>query len=371
MKFRFSIDEKSLYRGVVNDYEKGQTATVHTPLNQSKDPLKWRNDIYEFINNYTSLNVANLPSALVDKCIRKTVSQAGSKLIHLYCFSELLIDGKRFSPEASFALFVKQETDQFIKGKDGKLKKNTHYGRQKLHYPITLKHISDGFNIDNEKVLNAIMDINGGFAYVVHHFEIDSEKKSLNFITSMVGLKNEVLLSNVFIRKKGRGQKRLHTEIQDSPRIQDYIETGKLVLTGDENEEFFKPLKKIDEARRKNGLKGEEYVFNNLGRIVGPNIKNPIHISKTHPQSPYDIEYELDGVKKYLEVKSTSGTKKVFFMSKGERLFMEEYNENYALVLVLKVGKKGQEDHMYTKDQIMSSSMMNREIQDIKFSVVE
>ena len=44
MKYSFNIDEKSLYRGIKNDYKKGQTATVHTPINQSKDKNKWRND---------------------------------------------------------------------------------------------------------------------------------------------------------------------------------------------------------------------------------------------------------------------------------------------------------------------------------------
>lgn len=32
-KIRFKIDEKSLFLGTYNDYKKGQTATVSTPLN--------------------------------------------------------------------------------------------------------------------------------------------------------------------------------------------------------------------------------------------------------------------------------------------------------------------------------------------------
>lgn len=370
MKIRFSIDEKSLYRGIVNNYEKGQSATVHTPLNQSKDPTKWRKDIYDFIANYPSMDVTNLPSVLVDKCIRKTVSQAGTKLVKFYCFSELLIDGKPFSPKASFAIYVKEEIDRLVKGKDGKAKQNVHFGRQKLHYPITLKYISDGFNIDNEKVLNTIMDTNGGFAYVVHHFEIDTLKNSLNFITTMIGLKDAVLLSDVFIRKKGRGQKLHVTAMNSSPRIQEYCETGEQILTHEENEKFYKTLEKIEEARRKNGLMGEEYVFNNIQRIIGKKVMNPVHTSKKYPSSPYDIEYELDGVKMYLEVKSTSGKRKEFYMSREERHFMEQYNENYSLVLVIKVGKKGQKDYIYTMKQIMLSTMMHRVILDMKFSVV-
>lgn len=46
-KIKFKIDEKSLFYGVYNDYKKGQTATVSTPLNQSSNPDKWRKDILE------------------------------------------------------------------------------------------------------------------------------------------------------------------------------------------------------------------------------------------------------------------------------------------------------------------------------------
>ena len=50
MKFRFKIDEKSLFYGLYNDYVRGQTATVSTPINQSKDPDKWHKDIMKLLN---------------------------------------------------------------------------------------------------------------------------------------------------------------------------------------------------------------------------------------------------------------------------------------------------------------------------------
>ena len=61
MKFSFVIDEKSLFIGVKNDYSRGQSPTVHTPLNQSKDRGKWHTDIYEFLAKCKSTDINRLP----------------------------------------------------------------------------------------------------------------------------------------------------------------------------------------------------------------------------------------------------------------------------------------------------------------------
>lgn len=48
MVFRFGIDEKTLFIGAKNYFRRGQSAIVHTPLNQSRDKEKWRKEIYRF-----------------------------------------------------------------------------------------------------------------------------------------------------------------------------------------------------------------------------------------------------------------------------------------------------------------------------------
>ena len=179
--FRFRIDEKSLYYGMYNDYEKGQTATVSTPINQSQDPNKWRKDILQLVGSGLESN--NIPEILINKCLNKTTSQANSKLVALYEFKNIYIDGVKLNTDSSFCLYIKEETDKMIRNKQGKLVPNTHLGRQKLHYPMSLKHKSDGFNIDNMEVMRAIIKQNGGFAYVVRGFDCDTAEKSLNFIT--------------------------------------------------------------------------------------------------------------------------------------------------------------------------------------------
>ena len=361
MKYSFDIDEKSLFKGVKNDYKKGQTATVHTPLNQSKDKKKWRNDILNCLNEYKSVNIDRLPETLKDKCLKQTTSSASGKIVGFYVFSDFSLDGVPFQERFSFAMYIKEETSEYIIKRDGSKTKNTHLGRQKLHYPLSLSHITDGFNIDNNKVLNKILEVNGGFAYVVNGFDIDTDTKTLNFKTTMIGPEG-VLLSNVFKRKKGVGSKMLVDGILDQIGI---APIAKYDLSKEEKNSFIVTLKKIQESSRASGRTGEEYVYNNINKIFTSNsIKHIIHVSQKYPQSPYDIECIVDDKKMYIEVKSTKMESKTFYMSKGERKFMEKYEENYLLVLVTNVNSQKKRLFKYIREDI---EHMKQEIQGIKY----
>lgn len=260
MKYNIVIDEKSLYRGVKNDFSKGQTPTVHTPLNQSKDEKKWRRDIYDFLDGCGSEDITKLPKRLYDKCLPLTTSKASSKIAGFYIFSKFALDGVPFFVDYSFAMYLKEETSESIIQRDGKVSVNTHLGRQKLHYPISLAHITDGYNIDNRVVLDQILKENGGFAYVVNGFEYDTETMTLNFKTTMIGLEG-VLLSNVFKRQKGIGVKLLVDGISlDKLSI---VSTADKVLTKEENNSFISSLEKIQKSSRSNGQKGEDFVYDN------------------------------------------------------------------------------------------------------------
>ena len=144
-KIKFNIDEKSLFYGMVNDFERGQTATVHTPLNQSKDPNKWHLDILEL--NRHDLETKIIPKELQKECLRNTTSQAQSKLVSLFEFKNILLDGDRLNTDSSFCMYIKEEISKVIKNRQGEEVLNTHFGRQKLHYPISLSYKRDGFNI--------------------------------------------------------------------------------------------------------------------------------------------------------------------------------------------------------------------------------
>lgn len=366
MKYSFDIDEKSLYRGVKNNYISGQSPTVHTPLNQAKKEYKWRTSIYEFLKGYSSKNIVTLPDILNDKCLRKTTSKAEGKIVYFYVFSKFSLDGIPFDADASFAMYVKEETSEIITTREGNLADNTHLGRQKLHYPISLLHKTDGFNIDNKLVLGRILTVNGGFAYVVNGFDVDTDTETLNFRTTMVGPEG-VLLSNVFKRQKGVGLKLLVDEISLDKEV--FVSATNKILTKDENELFIATLEKIQQSSRNNGKVGEEYVFDNLKKILGNDPVNIVHVSQKFPQSPYDIECFVDGKKRYIEVKSTEKDKKTFYMSRGERNFMEKYHDSYLLVLVTNVKSKHKRIFKYNRDSIMDESTMTQELQSIKFIV--
>lgn len=330
---RFKIDEKSLFYGIVNDFERGQTATVSTPINQASNPEKWHKDIIELFD--TNLDIKNIPDTLRDKCLKKTTSDAEGRLKYFYKFDKIMYDGKLLNTNSSFAFFVKEEISTFIIDRQGNRTINTHLGRLMLRYPTTFKYIQDGFNVDNKQVLEDISIQNGGFAFVVRGFEVNTQTKTLNILTSMIGIKDVVLLSNVFKRKKGVGKKLLLDEIDFEELPSDLSKEELLFLSkrkSDKNaDDYFENLNKI---RSKNGKYGEQYVLEHLKEILCKDAEDIYHTSDDYPTSPYDIEYMDNGIKKYVEVKSSSGTQKKFNMSSGEIKFMEKYSENYMLVLI-------------------------------------
>lgn len=359
---KFSIDEKSLFYGVKNDYLKGQTATVSTPINQSKDPNKWRHDIRNLYNS--NLHEASLPEQLINKCSTKTTSKAKTRIKFFYSFSNLKLDGEKLNINSSFGIYIKEEIDPFIINKKGQRVINSHLGREKLHYPITLFHQSDGFKINNQSVLDQILLQNGGFAFIVRGFEIDSEQKSLNFITTIIGQK-DILLSSVFKKKKGIGAKLLTKFIaHDVPLTEFGGEEGEI-----SPKVINQSLTKKNLSMIENGKLGEEIAFQYIKRLIEnhpQSMSDLYHTSKTYSFSPYDIEYTENGVKKYIEVKATSSDKKIFNMSRGEIKFMERYRSQYKLILITKVKEKFPKIYELSVDDILNK--FKRDYPSIRFS---
>lgn len=353
-KIRFKIDEKSLFVGTYNDYNKGQTATVSTPLNQSQDPAKWRNDILE-LKEY-NCNVENPPAMLIHQCQR--ASHSGNNIDNVFVFSNLLLDGVKLDTNSQFAMYFKRETDQFIRKLDGTKGINTHLGRIKLHYPITFSFKGDGYKIDNQDVLNSIMKQNGGFAFVVRGFEYYEDSKTLNFITSLIGPEG-IPLSTVFRRQKGVGQKLMidPDKVVDNDYVVVVEQNPEIAGTTNVSYEL------INKSRAENGKIGEQYIYELLlEKLTEDN--ELYHTSLDYPQSPYDIEYIEDGEKKYVEVKSTSGTKPIFNMSSGELKFMEKYKDSYTLYMVTDVKAEFPKVKEYTYYDIIK---MRKEYPSVRF----
>lgn len=353
-KIRFKIDEKSLFLGTYNDFIKGQTATVSTPLNQSKDESKWRKDILE-LKNY-NCNVISPPAMLIHQC--QSASHSGNNIDNVFVFTNILLDGVKLNTNSQFAMYFKRETDEYITKLDGTKTPNTHLGRIKLHYPITFSFKADGYNIDNQDVLKSIMEQNGGFAFVVRGFEYYEDSKTLNFITSLIG-PNGIPLSTVFRRQKGVGKKLMidPNKVVDNDYV--VVVEQNPDIQGSTNVSY----ELINKSRSENGKLGEEFIYELLKEKLTEDSEL-YHTSLDFPQSPYDMEYIENGEKKYVEVKSTSGTKPIFNMSSGELKFMEKYKDSYKLYMVTEVKEEFPKYKEYTYYDIIK---MRKEYPSVRF----
>lgn len=320
---RFKIDEKSLYYGCKNDFLKGHTATVSSPLNQSSDPKRWRNDILELIKTNARLSDDKIPKRLIEFCKRSSKSE--NIIQDIFVFDNIFVDGKKVETNSQFIMYIKKEVASKIKKLNGKFTSNTHFGRLKLHYPITFKYKSDGFRIDNNDILKKILEINKEYAYIVRGFEYNEEDKSLNIITSLIG-PSGALLSTVFKVGKGVGKK-LRTDLSSAKLVN-------MEKNNADDDILYDKYAERDKVSRYNGKKGEDYIYD----ICCNEQKDVYHTSVDYPESPYDMEYiDKNGQKIYVEVKSTQNDKITFRMSIYEYEFMNKYKEQYVMYIVLNV----------------------------------
>ena len=129
-----------------------------------------------------------------------------------------------------------------------------------------------------------------------------------------------------------------------------------------ENSVFFSAKNSIDLKKKERGNKGEAYVVA-LEREAhkGTIYENAVNASYAdNREAHFDIlSYSKEGVKKYIEVKSTaSGEDSDFFMSEEERRFMEkclangeiyELHRVYYLNNPEKIGRR-----IYTAEELLS-----------------
>lgn len=342
MKLRLKIDEKSLFYGCVNDFEKGHTATVSTPINQSSKPEKWHNDILSWIGTKAETPRDKIPERIVDIC--QKASHSGNIIENVFIFNNIYLDGEKLNVGCSFIMYIKKETDEYIRSVKGKMVKNTHLGRLKLHYPISFFYKATDCYIDNERILKAILEKNHGYAYIVRGFEFDEKVSSFNIITSIIGPKN-ALLSTVFRVAKGTGKK-LRTNL-DILSAEDLNLKASNYEDDDIKDDKFELRNK---ASRYNGKKGEDYVYDKLLSEE----KEVYHTSVDYPTSPYDIEIEKeDGKKVYIEVKSTQSDRVYFRMSRYEYDFMQKYRNQYILYMVMNVKEEFPSIKILKYDDIM------------------
>lgn len=348
MELKFKISETSLRYGIYNNYAKGHTASVETELNQSKDPSKWRNDILKLRDLNCRLDDDNIPEGLLEACLKNKKND--TLVTDVFVFDNILVNGEPLDIDASFCMYIKEETSHTANVLNAVSNVNTHLGRLMIHYPISFDYRKDGFNINNKKILKTIMETNGNYAFVVKGFIYNTDNKTLNFLITLVGPCG-ILQTSVFKEGKGVGVK---LKISDSLSYEENaVVTCKYNYdTGQTDIE----IEQVNKVRSKNGLKGELFIFEILKNKLLDD-SDLFHTSLDYKFSPYDIEYIENGVKKYIEVKATQGTKEVFNLSSGELKFMEDHKDNYYLYMVTEVNSDFPKYKRYSYYDIKNMSM--------------
>jgi len=147
---RLPIDVKSLYFNIKNDNETGHTPTVATPLKQGASIHEELVRIVEIPENIASYDREELISKIQSK------SRVQAKINNIFVFDRIAVNGILLEGVPSFCMYIREETDP----------NNIHYGRQKVHYPISL--VFEDRNIHNKNVIKAISDYLCNYAFLVY-----------------------------------------------------------------------------------------------------------------------------------------------------------------------------------------------------------
>lgn len=136
------------------------------------------------------------------------------------------------------------------------------------------------------------------------------------------------------VRKTGKAQKAFRAfDSGDDARLR------KLKISNEE-------LVELNQLRDEIGLKGEEFVVKRERRLLlrkkRPDLASKVDwVSQTYPYEGYDIlSYDEKGRRKYIEVKSTTGQGKKFYMSENEWRTARKKGKSFFIYRVTKIYKK-------------------------------
>ena len=306
---RLPIDTKSLYLNVKNDNQSGHTATVATPLKQGNSIHQELSRILQVPENINPVSREMLISSIQSK------SRAEAVIRNVYVFDKVSVNGKRLSVDCSFCIYIREEIGY----------SNVHYGRQKVHYPMSLRFEDESVKIDNTTVLKAISKELNDYAFVVEAFEYFEETGVLNFDVTVVGSHN-IPYSKLFVNKKGVGNKYTDRFTENSDVYdREIISLREKLGYSSVNPENF------NEIMEKNYLIAIDSVCKHLKSIGAEHIN---FIRSVYPYSIYDIEYLSSGIKHYLIIKHTSNKKKYFNLPTEKTRFLNDFSKVASLALV-------------------------------------
>ena len=340
MIIRLPIDTKSLYFNIKNDNQSGHTATVATPMKQGKSIHEELARILEVPENISEFNKEDLSTHILSK------SRAEAKIVKTFVFERVTINGIKVDCDYSFCIYIREET-----GVD-----NVHFGRQKVHYPPTLKFSNDDLEINNKKVVEKISEILKDYAFIVEAFEYNTETRVLNFDAVIVG-QNGIPYSKVFQNKKGVGNKfsavfNEFADVYDSEIIAlrehlgyDNVSTENFVEVMENNHKI--ALGVVEANLRAQGIQSIRF------------------LSEEYPYALYDIEYEKNGLKNYILCRFTSTKLKYFNLPHFKIKFCNDFSESVALALVTNINESPKLNWF----RVAELNSMNKAINSITYTV--
>lgn len=309
MIIRLPIDTKSLYLNIKNDNETGHTATVATPLKQGASIREGLSHIWELPENIHQNSREGIIGQLLSK------SRALARITNVFVFDKISVNGSLLSGVPSFCIYIREETDP----------NNCHYGRLKVHYPMSLHYNDSEVEIDNKLVLKAVSAELHDYAFIVEAFEYDDENGVFNFDATIVG-ENGIPYSKVFINRRGVGNKFSTVFNEDADSYDSEIialrEKRGYDSVGPEN---FCEVMQFDRD------KAIAIVREQLDARGAKNIRI---LADEYPYALYDIQYTFDGEKRYVIVRHTA-TKQVYFNLQTNKIaFCNDFSTIAKVMLV-------------------------------------
>lgn len=337
-QIRLPIDVKSLHYNIKNDNKTGHTATVATPLKQGAsvhEKLARIKEIPENIAHYSR-------EALISQILSN--SRALARIIGVYVFNNLSVNGEKLDTEYSFCMYIREETDP----------KNVHFGRQKVHYPLSLYYEDNETCIYNKQVIKSISEHLQGYAFIVEAFEYDTDTNVLNFDVTIVG-ENSIPYSKVFINKRGVGNKFTSNFTESS----DIYDTEIIALREIYGYDLVSP-ENFNEYIEKNNKEAMEIVLDYINSLGAKNIRS---LRDEYPYALYDIQYTLNDVRMYAIVKQTATRTKYFSLSTSKIRFCNDFSDHALVFLVMDIKGKPRIQHYAINDL----NRLNKSINSITY----
>ena len=335
---RLPIDKKSLYFNIKNDNISGHTATVATPLKQGNSIHAELAQIIRVPENINPISRENLISRILSR------SRAEAKITRTFIFDKVAVNGHVLEDIPSFCIYIREEIGR----------SNIHFGRQKVHYPVSLEYSDLDIDINNRCVYKQVSKYLHDYAFLVEAFEYDEISGVLNLDATIVG-ENGIPYSKVFVNRRGVGNKFSGKFCNNS----DVYDTEIVALREKLGYDNVYP-DNFENVMSANDSLALGIAAEYLEKIGCQHIKN---LKSEYPYALYDIEYVDGRQKKYLIVKQTATKQKYFSLSITQIQFCNDFRDMASMILITDINGEPRLS-LYTIDQMNS---MDKSINSITY----